>query len=312
MSYGGFEYGQDTGGGGFGGYGGGGDSMGGGGFGDQGGGGFADVNGASQGGGGGSQGQGDRDLSRDSVVPVTIKQLLDNPPKDGACIIDGTEVKQVVLVAAIVEVELASTNCKYMLEDSTGRMEVTKWLNQDEGDADVAEREKLVKGAYVRVTGVIREFNGAVGVLAFNIQVITDFNVVTQHYLECIYVHCVHTKGELKPAGGAVGGGQQFSSMAGGSMQNQGFGGGVHKGASLGMGGDAGMGMGGGGDDNQTVLRAFTDLGADNEQGVSLDTIAQSLGAKFPMAKLRSIVDNLAAEGHLYSTIDDMHFKGTS
>ena len=239
------------------------------------------------------------------------------PPKDGACIIDGSEVKQVVLVAAIVEVEQASTNCKYMLEDSTGRLEVTKWLNQDEGDADVAEREKLVKGAYVRVTGVIREFNGTVGVLAFNIQVVADFNIVTQHYLECIYVHCVHVKGELKPAGGAVGGGQQFSSMAGGGAQGQGFGGGAQKGAALGMGGDGGMGMGmgmggGGGDDNQAVLRAFTELGADNEQGVSLDTIAQTLGAKYPMAKLRGIVDNLAAEGHLYSTIDDMHFKATT
>ena len=65
-------------------------------------------------------------------------------------------------------------------------------------------------------------------------------------------------------------------------------------------------------DERGAVLQAIADFGGANEHGVSLDTIAQTLGAEYPMAKLRGIVDNLAAEGHLYSTIDDMHFKATT
>ena len=44
-------------------------------------------------------------------------------------------------------------------------------------------------GKYVKVVGTVREHQGRRNVVALNIEAIDDFNVVTHHFLNTIYIH---------------------------------------------------------------------------------------------------------------------------
>ncbi len=53
------------------------------------------------------------------------------------------------------------------------------------------------EGSYVRVFGNLRSFNGKRHFAGFKVQPINDFNEVTHHLLEIIYVHLYNTRGAL-------------------------------------------------------------------------------------------------------------------
>ena len=47
-------------------------------------------------------------------------------------------------------------------------------------------------------------------------------------------------------------------------------------------------------------------------QGLNVETLRNDLGNKFSRDQIKGAVEFLVNEGHLYSTIDDNHFKSTS
>jgi replication factor A2 len=303
----GFEYNQTDGvGGGFGG-------DGAAGFGgDQGGnamgGGFAADNGSqSQ----GSQGDGKRDRANDTLMPVTVKQLLaatqDQP--DDSFMIDGKEATQVSLAGCVVEMSVQSTNVSYQLEDATGRIEVKQWINAEEGEAAASARAQITENMYVRVVGNIRAFKDTRNVIAYSVQAVTDHNAVTTHFLECIFVHLHNTKGQLAGAAGTVG-----AAAAG-----QTFGAPAQQGAAAGGGGGGGLGAkqqisaGAGGDDINSIVKECYEGAPDDETGLSVADVHQMVQAKgaHSVDAVRKAVSFLANEGHLYSTVDEEHYKST-
>lgn len=52
--------------------------------------------------------------------------------------------------------------------------------------------------------------------------------------------------------------------------------------------------------------------GADGEMGCEFGAVKADLGARFTEQQLRDAIEFLSSEGHLYSTIDEDHFKATS
>ena len=48
------------------------------------------------------------------------------------------------------------------------------------------------------------------------------------------------------------------------------------------------------------------------DEGVKIDVVVQQLNGRFTEAQVREAVEHLVNEGHLYSTIDDDHFKSTN
>lgn len=52
----------------------------------------------------------------------------------------------------------------------------------------------LREGAYVRVIGNLRSFKDAPNIVAFDIQVVEDFNQVTYHMLRAMYTHSLAVK----------------------------------------------------------------------------------------------------------------------
>ncbi|TYZ57839.1 hypothetical protein PybrP1_002699, partial [[Pythium] brassicae (nom. inval.)] len=232
MSYGGYEaYGNDD-------FGGGG-----------GGGGFME---SSQGGGGGSQGtpnkRGGGRPSREAqtLLPITAKQLASRSTADDDVIrIDGQEVTNVKLVGILSNVVPHSTNVNFQLDDGTGVVDGRLFLHAEDGEYADSEVAKLRDGIYVRVVGNLRTFQEKVSLSAFAVTPIEDFNEVTHHFLDAIYVHCYNTKG---PLGGGAGGSvlgapvkSGFDVPVGQQAWNQG--GGAYLGQS-GMGGGGGMDYG--------------------------------------------------------------------
>ena len=70
---------------------------------------------------------------------------------------------------------------------------------------------------------------------------------------------------------------------------------------------------GGAADIQGLVLTYFQTEGEKNDMGCTVAAAAEALqqnGASFDQVK--QIVDTLVADGHLYSTIDDDHYKSTA
>eukprot|EP00752_Nemacystus_decipiens_P010313 g9188.t1 len=314
--FGGYEYGGEGMGGNFGGDGG---MNGGGGFGSPsgGGGGGYMTGGAvdSPAGGGGSGGQ--RSKEKQSLLSVNVKQVLESEMlnQDSGAKIDGVDVSQIKLVGCIVEMEDASTNTEYTVEDTTGRIKVKMFHNDGEGgnDRSTEKRARNQIGTYVRVFGNVRSWNDDRHSVAYLIEPLSDMNEVTYHYLDTIYTHLFNTKGPL-PGKASVGGGaavaqpmngvgspgfhgsssqQGFTSPGNGMLNNQG--GGDAKGFSS---------------VQQQVHDMF--IGADDEQGRSVMDVANALRSRgITHQDVVDAVQFLSGEGHLYSTIDDDHYRST-
>ena len=62
------------------------------------------------------------------------------------------------------------------------------------------------------------------------------------------------------------------------------------------------------------MLQLFADVDTDDDDGIgiSINFVVDELqGQGVSEADVRNAIDFLANEGHLYSTIDDEHFKST-
>lgn len=60
----------------------------------------------------------------------------------------------------------------------------------------------------------------------------------------------------------------------------------------------------------QQILQVFKSGGADDETGLSVDAVFAALSG-VPQGDIRESLSFLSDEGHLYTTIDENHFKST-
>ncbi|CAI8602918.1 unnamed protein product [Vicia faba] len=77
--------------------------------------------------------------------------------------IDGVEVGTISLLGRVCSKAGQITDVKFVLDDGTGMIECTKWLQEP---ADSIPMESILNGMPV-----------------------TDFNEIAHHFLDCIYVH---------------------------------------------------------------------------------------------------------------------------
>ena len=157
----------------------------------------------------------------------------------------------------------------------------------------------------VRVIGQLRSFNNTKNIVAFSILPVTNYNEYTFHFLEVMRTHLRHTKGPVPSAAGAAPLGVAASAMGGAAVPVGGCGGG--------MPGAGFAAMPAGDSVQEVVLKFFQTKGeASGDAGCTIHDAAAALGVNGVTAdQVRSHVDNLVNEGHLYSTIDDDHFKAT-
>lgn len=166
-------------------------------------------------------------VSYTSLVPVTLKQIQMAPqmPMEDKVMIDNREVTQVRVVGQVQDISIANTGKSHTmnLDDGTAHTEVTCWLHDEGNEAynyHNAHKMEWRQGIYVEVFGKIKVLSAKQNkriIMADRIHVITDFNIITHHFLQCIHAHLHQVKGlnvghHIQQV---VGGFNPFNAMAG-------------------------------------------------------------------------------------------------
>uniref|UniRef100_A0A3Q3E2V1 Replication protein A 32 kDa subunit-like n=1 Tax=Labrus bergylta TaxID=56723 RepID=A0A3Q3E2V1_9LABR len=123
------------------------------------------------------------------ILPCTVSQLLSasEVSSDSFAICD-LELNQVCLsVVGIIRGYVPFvTNVQYSLDDMTGPpLSVKQWVNSEDG----ALMTFVPPGTYVKVIGSLRNFRRKRTLLAMDVRCIKDLNEITSHMLEVVQAH---------------------------------------------------------------------------------------------------------------------------
>lgn len=240
---------------------------------------------------------GKKSYGKDTLRPVTIKQLVDayHPNPDAEhFMIDDAEATQVTFVGQVRNISKQTTNVTYKLDDGTGIIEVKVWVDMDaaneEGESG-GGKNSVVEQGYARVYGRLKAFGNKRHVGANVIRPIQDYNEIQYHLLEATVVHLHFTRGS--PEG----------------LQQGGNKGGVANGAGNGMGGQ--MDGGYGGDRSmpshmspsaRKVFACLKNTPQTNE-GLHMQDIATRVNVD--VNEVLKAGDELQGLGMIYTTVDD-------
>ncbi|XP_026204836.1 replication protein A 32 kDa subunit-like isoform X2 [Anabas testudineus] len=217
------------------------------------------------------------------ILPCTVSQLLSayRVSNDTFAMCDW-EINQVSIVGVIRGFSPFKTNIWYTVDDMTASpLNVKQWVNKEDCNQTYA-----CPGTYVKVTGSLRNISGQRSLLAINIRCIKDLNEITSHMLEVVHSHMqlfgkvfdvnmnttVHSLSGSFPAGRP----QDTSPDSLSTIQTQV----LH------------------------IIRKFSV----RDEGISFHDLKVQLDY-LSMRDIRSSLDFLVNEGHVFFTIDEHHFK---
>lgn len=239
--------------------------------------------------------------SRDNppLLPLTVKQIsqaIQSSDEKSNFVVDGVDVNNVRLVGMAFKKSERVTDVAFAIDDGTGRIECTRWVNDA---VDTKEVEEVSDGMYVRVHGHLKGFHGKTQLVAFAIRPITDYNEVATHFLECIYVHHCNRKPQISLS---VSTPSQTDVPAAVSAPSSGYNSSQFTG-NLSIDGLKGI---------EKIVIDYLEQPSSlaQEKGIHQNEIAQQL--KVPLEKILEAIASLESEGLVYSTIDECHYKSTS
>ncbi len=158
---------------------------------------------------------------------------------------------------------------------------------------------------------------GSHSINIIDVRLIRDSNALTHHMLDVLNTHLYNTRGPLAKSGGGAGAGG-FGGYGAASTAHY-----AQYAESMGAGAGAGSGIaisaggGGGNSEYDMVLDLFRTHAHDSDEGLSIREVAAHL-AKNPSYRhikpedVVRISEQLMLDGHIYSTIDESHFKPTA
>eukprot|EP00467_Chlorarachnion_reptans_P005846 CAMPEP_0114524776 /NCGR_PEP_ID=MMETSP0109-20121206/22048_1 /TAXON_ID=29199 /ORGANISM="Chlorarachnion reptans, Strain CCCM449" /LENGTH=260 /DNA_ID=CAMNT_0001706267 /DNA_START=37 /DNA_END=819 /DNA_ORIENTATION=+ len=230
-----------------------------------------------------------------SLTPLSIKQLIEAKQPDSMSFsIDDKPVSQVKIVGMILSVDVSAATTNYTVDDGTGQITVRIYTNEDAPqDLNSGCREDV----YVKVVGNLRDISGQKIVVAFQVHPVTNFNEITMHHLDVVHTHLKNTKGPLDAKGNLAQKAVPQNPMLANSSAH-------YDGGNSGENDDM--------EPHQSaVLKIFQQESRNSESGASITLIVSKLPQYTP-AQIRDAIEFLSGEGHLYSTIDEEHYKCTS
>ncbi|VDM30322.1 unnamed protein product [Hydatigera taeniaeformis] len=220
-------------------------------------------------------------------MPCTCAEIV-AATQDGDKFVSPTGVlfSQVTLVGLIRSVNESATRIDYEVDDYTGPSVLVKQFIDDdarfESSAESGGCRTLRELTYIRVYGHVRSFQGDINVVAFKAFPVTDMNEITCHILETIYVRMLHakvassqTKEDTVPKDSITNSTTNIRGLT--ALQSQVL----------------------------SCVRAALD-----DNGATVSQICEKLRG-VPEKQIRDDLDFLSAEGHVYSTVDDNHFRVT-
>ncbi|XP_035537393.1 replication protein A 32 kDa subunit-like [Morone saxatilis] len=220
------------------------------------------------------------------ILPCTVSQLLSaSQVSNDTFTMCDWELNQVSLVGIVRGFAPFVTNVQYSVDDMTGPpLSVKQWVNTEDCALTLVS-----PGTYVKVTGSLRSFNGQRSMLAMDIRCIKDLNEITSHMLEVVQAHMqlfgkafdVNMNPTAVPQSGRV-----FSHGGGGHPE------GVLPNSLSTIQGQV-----------LHVIRRFS-----VHVGISLRDLKIQLD-HLSIKDIRDSLVFLVNEGHVFTTIDDHHFK---
>uniref|UniRef100_A0A0D9VMZ9 C2 domain-containing protein n=1 Tax=Leersia perrieri TaxID=77586 RepID=A0A0D9VMZ9_9ORYZ len=240
-----------------------------------------------------------------STMPLTVKQISDaqqsgNSGEKGApFVVDGVETANVRLVGLVSGKTERNTDVSFTIDDGTGRLDFIRWVNDA---SDSAETAAVQNGMYVSVIGSVKGLQERKRATAFAIRPVTDYNEVTLHFIQCVRMHLENNKSNI--ASPAKTNSAMGSSSSNGLSEMT-----TQTSAKSNPAQLTSVTNGSEKDDLQTqVLNVLREPAyVESEHGVHIDEIAKRF--RQPAAKIKEAVDYLSDIGHIYSTIDDSHYK---
>lgn len=259
---------------------------------------------------------------------------------------DGRELHQVKLIGAVRSADSQSTAVTYQIEDGTGIIEVKEFINEDV-PAMVAAREEAAKEhVYVCVIGQVKDYDNKKSIIGNSVRKIESMNQLTHHMLEVAYSAEKYKKADQivgapqggfgAPAGVGFGGGPVGKNAMGGMGMAAPAAGGAnelqqtvlqfvreHGGTFICMHPCAYyhrflcIGCLRFYISPTTLTHLFTsqywalETTESSDEGVNIAQViaGTTAGGRFSEKEVRDIVDHLATEGEIYSTIDENTFK---
>ncbi|KAK5044771.1 hypothetical protein LTR84_010427 [Exophiala bonariae] len=241
-----------------------------------------------------SQAGGKGGYGKDTVRPLTIKQVLEAqlPHPDADFKVDGESISQITFVGQIRNINVQPSKITYKIDDGTGLIEVMSWTdaeaNQDKMDVESeSTKPKLIEEAYCRVWGRLKEFNNKRHVGAHIIRPIVDYNEINYHLLEATAVHLFFTRG---PPSGAQANGHKPAAANG-----------VQGGATdYGSGVDSALS-----NCSSLARKVFAALKStpQSNEGLHVQMIASSMG--MPVSEVYKGSEELLSTGLIFTTVDD-------
>ncbi|KAM9310138.1 replication protein A 32 kDa subunit isoform 2-T2 [Pholidichthys leucotaenia] len=229
------------------------------------------------------------------IIPCTVSQLMSASQADEAFRVGDVEVAQVTIVGIIRSTDKSMTNIQYKVDDMTGApMDVKQWVDLEDPTVDSTV---LLPGTYVKVSGNLRSFQNHRSVVAFSIRPLEDMNEITSHMLEVVQAHM------------ALGKPQTMSNVGGGMSSNI-------TPVSRPSAGTMAKGYPGANDMVNNGLSANQNQvlclikSCPEPQGISIQELKQRLGG-MSLNIIKQAVEFLSNEGHIFSTIDEDHYKST-
>jgi len=222
------------------------------------------------------------------IVPVTcetINKCTQVEGENSVYELGPMNFHQVTFIGIIRNVIKRANDTTYLVDDMTST-EVNVKLQTEENDMESEEMvtppQEFMENQYVKVFGIIKSLQGEKIVQAFRLMPIVDLNQVTHHMLECMNTSIHYSQ---------KGSGDSMPSGNDNPLKN----------ANL---------------DNNSGLNSCHSQVSDlikqckTSQGMHIKEICGYLKS-FSESKIRDALEFLSTEGHVYSTIDDEHFKST-
>lgn len=228
-----------------------------------------------------------------NLVPVSISSILE--AEEEVLKICGQEVGMVSIVAQVKSVNHEATKSVYSMEDDGGTMEVIQWVDEGKDTA----KDSVVEDSYVRVVGSVRSNKDKKYIMAFKILELESKAEIEGHLLDIAYAKLkIKQLKEMEDrVVNGTGSGLSNSMMTGGSY------------ASSQNGSSSASSSAFSNSKHDAAFKMIS--GCSREEGISRDELMASLSKKMTKNELDDALDYLSGDGHIYTTIDDDHFKTT-
>ena len=249
---------------------------------------------------------------KQSLFPVTISQLFNAESlSDDSFAIDNSPLSNVKIIGMIMKLEYHSTSLSIIVNDGSGEMEIKVFLHGDD-ESETAKYDFAREGIYVVVIGTLRSFHEKRNMSAYSITPMENYHQLVYHQLEVINTHLMHTQGRMQENGGTNAMG--FSTpMKNSGSKNSLFATPTNQFSGMVMKTPIQGGMNGMENEvnahQQLVLNALGT--SSSETGVAMSDISNALKGQLSEGDIRGALNYLVNEGHVYSTIDEDHFKRT-